>query len=198
MKPVASPAGSAARSAGNQTATARHSRQQPAPLVHWHGSGQHQTKQCAPGMKQQVNFLSSQVSASRQAAVALKAGMSVSSWGPPPSTAPRLRSAWSAAAGKLVARQPGQRGAACLGSSSPKSVATVAHYTPSRDLTLCCLTPRSSRAPTAWHAGHQALGLRPILRLLSSAPRCRCRLNSNVRHQNRHRLVCQQEVRLSA
>ena len=40
---------------------------------------------------------------------------------------------------------------------------------------------RSSRAPTACHAGHQALGLRPILRLLSSAPRRRCRLNSNVR-----------------
>ena len=43
------------------------------------------------------------------------------------------------------------------------------------------LTTRSSGAPTACHAGHQALGLRPILRLLSSAP-CRWRpLSSNVR-----------------
>jgi len=48
----------------------------------------------------------------------------------------------------------------------------------------CCLTPRSSGAPTACHAGHQALGLRPILRLLSNAP-CRWRpLRSNVRPHN--------------
>ena len=45
----------------------------------------------------------------------------------------------------------------------------------------CSLTPRSSRAPTAGRAGHQALGLRPILRLLSSAPHRWCRLSSNVR-----------------
>ena len=45
----------------------------------------------------------------------------------------------------------------------------------------CCLTPRSSGAPTACRTGHQALGLRPILRLLSSAPRRRCPLSSNVR-----------------
>ena len=43
------------------------------------------------------------------------------------------------------------------------------------------LTPRSSGAPTACRAGHQAPGLRPILRLLSSAT-YRCRpLSSNVR-----------------
>ena len=49
------------------------------------------------------------------------------------------------------------------------------------------LTFRSSGAPTACRAGHQALGLRPILRLLSSAP-CRCRpLNSNVRPRRLHR-----------
>ena len=47
------------------------------------------------------------------------------------------------------------------------------------------LTPRSSGAPTVCHAGHQALGLRPILRLLSSAP-SRCRpLSSNVRPQTK-------------
>ena len=45
------------------------------------------------------------------------------------------------------------------------------------------LTLRSSRAPTAWRASHQALGLRPILRLLSGTPRCRCRLSSNVRRR---------------
>jgi len=47
----------------------------------------------------------------------------------------------------------------------------------------CSLTPRSSGAPTACHAGHQALGLRPILRLLSSAPCRRRPLSSNVRPQ---------------
>ena len=47
----------------------------------------------------------------------------------------------------------------------------------------CGLTPRSRRAPTAWHTGRQALGLRPILRLPSSVPRCRCRLSSNVRRR---------------
>ena len=74
MKPVASPAESAARSAEDQTATARHSREQPALLVHLHGSGQNRARRHAPFMKQQVNFPSSQVSASRQAAVALGAG----------------------------------------------------------------------------------------------------------------------------
>ena len=74
-KPVASPAGSAARCAESQAATARHSREQPASLVHLHGSGQqNRAKRYAPFMKQQVNFPSPQVSASPQAAVALGAG----------------------------------------------------------------------------------------------------------------------------
>ena len=47
------------------------------------------------------------------------------------------------------------------------------------------LTIRSSGATTAWHTGHQALGLRPILRLLSSAPRRRRPLSSNVRPRNK-------------
>ena len=51
-------------------------------------------------------------------------------------------------------------------------------------LTRRRLTPRSSGAPTACHAGHQALGLRPILRLLSSAPCRRRPLSSNVRQHN--------------
>ena len=44
------------------------------------------------------------------------------------------------------------------------------------------LTPRSSCAPTARHAGHAALGLRPILRRLPSAPCRRRQLSSNVSH----------------
>ena len=51
-------------------------------------------------------------------------------------------------------------------------------------LARCGLTTRSSGAPTACHAGHQALGLRPILRLLSSAPCRRRPLSSNVRPRN--------------
>jgi hypothetical protein len=47
-----------------------------------------------------------------------------------------------------------------------------------------CLTPRSSGAPTSRRAGHQAQGLRPILRLLSSAPRCWLPLTSNVRRHS--------------
>ena len=73
-RPVASPAGSAARGAGDQTATARHSREQPSPLVLLLGNGQSRAVRCPQFMKQQLNFPSSQVSASRQAAVALGAG----------------------------------------------------------------------------------------------------------------------------
>ena len=51
MKSVASPARSAARSAESQAATVRHSREQSAPLVHLHGSGQNRAKCCAPFMK---------------------------------------------------------------------------------------------------------------------------------------------------
>ena len=44
-RPVASSAGSAARSAESQAATARHSREQPASLVHFYGIGQKRTRQ---------------------------------------------------------------------------------------------------------------------------------------------------------
>ena len=73
VKPVASPAGSAARGAEDQTATARRSREHSAPLVHLLGIGQNRAKRCSPFMKQQVNIRSSQVSASREAAVGLGA-----------------------------------------------------------------------------------------------------------------------------
>ena len=68
------------------------------------------------------------------------------------------------------------RGPVRSGPESHERFATYPYSTP------CSLTPRSSRAPTACHAAQQALGLRPIMRLLVSASRCRCRLNSNVRH----------------
>ena len=62
----------------------------------------------------------------------------------------------------------------------------------------CGLTLRSSGAPTAWRTGHQALGLRPIFRLLSGAPRCRCRLNSNVRpHKTARAVRCASKVNAS-
>jgi hypothetical protein len=48
----------------------------------------------------------------------------------------------------------------------------------------CCLTHRSSGAPTSRRTGHQAQGLRPILRLLSSTPRCWLPLTSNVRQHS--------------
>ena len=66
MKSVASPAGSAARSAETQAATARHSREQPSPLVHLLGIGQSRAVRCPQFMKQQLNFSPSQVGASRQ------------------------------------------------------------------------------------------------------------------------------------
>ena len=66
MKPVASPAGSAARCAEDQTATARHSREQPSPLVHLLGNGQKRAVRCPQFMKQQLNFSPSKVGASRQ------------------------------------------------------------------------------------------------------------------------------------
>ena len=54
-----------------------------------------------------------------------------------------------------------------------------------------CLTLRSSRAPTACRAGHQAQGLRPILRLLPVTPHRRCQLSSNVRqHEYTLRKQC--------
>ena len=44
----------------------------------------------------------------------------------------------------------------------------------------CCLTPRSSGAPTAWHQARAAV--RFIICRTGLVPRCRCPLNSHVRH----------------
>ena len=52
-----------------------------------------------------------------------------------------------------------------------------------------CLTPRSSRAPTACHAG-PAGGTLYIFANRARAPHRRCRLNSNVRHRTNHEAVC--------
>jgi hypothetical protein len=76
-----------------------------------------------------------------------------------------------------------QRQGGCRGASGqiPMAAGRV-----SRTVVQChqeaqrCLTLRSSGAPTSRRAGHQAQGLRPILRLLSSAPRCWLPLTSNV------------------
>ena len=60
-----------------------------------------------------------------------------------------------------------------------------------------CLTPRSSRAPTACHAGHLAQGLRPILRQPPSAPHRRRQLSSNVRQRKVPLSACLQMARPS-
>ena len=77
---------------------------------------------------------------------------------------------------------------ATVGTPSSKPMQSCQVRTVLKPLGACastrCLTLRSSRAPTAGHAGQQAPGLRPILRLLSSASHRRCRLNSNVRPRN--------------
>jgi hypothetical protein len=77
------------------------------------------------------------------------------------------------------------------GCRGPSGQIQVAAGRVSRTVAQChqeaqrCLTPRSSGAPTSRRTGHQAQGLRPILRLLSSAPRCRLPLTSNVRQHAR-------------
>ena len=65
---------------------------------------------------------------------------------------------------------------------STSAVATIAHRG---------LTPRSSRAPTACHAG-PASGTRYIFAVRARASHRWCRLNSNVRpHTNRYRWLAQ-------
>jgi hypothetical protein len=77
--------------------------------------------------------------------------------------------------------------------TSPSAAAAVVHGGSANGLTAWkdkqwqvpqrarrCLVPRPSRAQTLWRASYQALGLWPILRLLSGASRFRCRLSSNV------------------
>jgi hypothetical protein len=86
----------------------------------------------------------------------------------------------------LVSRCGKGRVPACLGAVGQVLVAVGCV---SRTVGQCkqeaqrCLTLRSSGAPTAWRTGHQAQGLRPILRLLSSTPRCLLPLTSNVRRR---------------
>ena len=140
LKPVPSPAGSAARSAEHQAATARHSREQPTPLVHWHGSGQNQTKQCAPGLKQQVNILSSQVSASRQAAVALGAEF-VSQFLEPAAVHNAVASFSVVCGGRQILGAPAWSARSGLPSfffTKVSGLSGTLHVFPL--LTLCCLT----------------------------------------------------------
>ena len=60
-----------------------------------------------------------------------------------------------------------------------------------------CLTPRSSRAPRACHAG-PAGGTRYIFATRARASHRWCRLNSNVRQRRKHLVALQQSQRLSA
>ena len=59
-----------------------------------------------------------------------------------------------------------------------------------------CLTPRSSRAPTACHAG-PAGGTQYIFASRARASHRRCRLNSNVRQHDMTALVCHYPARPS-
>ena len=179
MRSVASPAGSAADSAENQTATTRHRREQPTPLVQLHGSGQNQTKQCAPVVKQQLNFPSSQVSASRQAAMALGAG--IVNWFLEPAA---VRSAVApfrlVRGGRQVRGMPAWSARSGLPSFLFTKVSRLSgtlHVFPL--LTLCCLTPRSRRGPTSTRQA-RAVGWR-IFHHAGLAICCQSRLSSNVR-----------------
>ena len=194
-KPVASPAGSAARSAESQAATVRHSRVQPASLVHLHGSGQNQTKQCAPVVKQQVNFPSSQVSASRQAAVALGAGF-VSQFLEPAAVRSAVASISLAPGGRKVRGRPAWsawNGLPSFFFTKVSGLSGTLQVFPL--LTLCCLTPRSRRGPTAKHQARAAGGR--IFHHAGLAFCCRPHLSSNVRHHKIDRAVLQQKVRLA-
>ena len=59
-----------------------------------------------------------------------------------------------------------------------------------------CLTPRSSRAPTACRAG-PAGGTRYIFAIRARASHRRCRLNSNVRRHQNHPPVCPRSLSFS-
>jgi hypothetical protein len=80
-----------------------------------------------------------------------------------------------AASGKMSSEAPVQRG---FCHTHPRVSRTVGQC---HQQIRRCLTLHSSGAPTALRAGHQAQGLRPILRLLSAAQCRRVPLNSNVR-----------------
>ena len=96
-----------------------------------------------------------------------------------------------AAVKKIVLFQPGIEGASEFLSQQSAFAGKVPLYffprLPAASVTqstgVLCLTLRSSRAPTACRAGHQAQGLRPILRLLPVTPHRRCRLSSDVRQR---------------
>ena len=65
-------------------------------------------------------------------------------------------------------------------SSGPRTLAKVLHW---RE---CCLTPRSSGAPTAWHLARAAVLF--IIYRAGQVPHRRCPLNSHVRQRSP---VCQ-------
>ena len=152
-KPVASPAGSAAQSAEDQTATARHSRVQLGPLVHLLGIRQNRAKRCPPEMKQQVTLPSFQISASREAAGALGAGF-VSQFLEPAAVRNNAASFSLVRGGGQIRGRPAwsaRSGLPLFFFTKVSGLSGTLQVFPL--LTLCCLTPRSRRGPTA---GHQA------------------------------------------
>ena len=179
---MASPAGSAARSAEDQTATARHSRVQLAPLVHLLGIRQNRAKRCPPDMKQQVTLPSFQISASREAAGALGAGF-VSQFLEPAAVRSAAASFCLVRGGRQIRGRPAWSARGGLPSfffTKVSGLSGTLHVFPL--LTLCCLTPRSRRGPTSIRQARAAGGR--IFHRTGLAFCCRSRLSSNVRHQN--------------
>ena len=96
-----------------------------------------------------------------------------------------------------VPRSGPQRAAAGVWRRSPKGAKFFASLAASAHRAQRCLTPRSSRAPTACHAG-PAGGTRYIFAIRARASHRRCRLNSNVRQRRKHLAALQRSQRLSA
>ena len=142
----------------------RHSRAQLEPIASLPSSSENSVNHPAQFMNELVNTPSAQVSASRRDTLATATRFESQLFGP--AAARRLalslslvsggkqvrgRSAWAARSKQHLLRLT-----RVTGPSSTLQAATAAAQ--------CCLTPRSSRAPTAWHAGHQAVrvhGVRP-------------------------------------
>ena len=84
-----------------------------------------------------------------------------------------------------VSRSGPQRAAAGVWRRSPGGTKFFASLAASAHRAQRCLTPRSSRAPTACHAG-PAGGTQYIFAIRARASHRWCRLNSNVRQRRKH------------
>ena len=131
-------------------------------------------------MNLQVNFPSSQVSASRQAAVALEAGF-VSQFLEPAAVRNAAASFCLVRGGRQIRGRPAWSARSGLHSFffiKVSGLSGTLHVIPL--LALCCLTPRSRRGPTSKPQA-RAVGGR-IFHRAGLAFCCRPRLSSNVRH----------------